>query len=207
LRARDSVVKLKRADLKLQNYIKTWTGKGTQDTQIPDITDADLEHSRPTPEEAQATLQAAQATQDAQVAPLTAPSAGDDAPSDGANAFSNVLVAYYVKQADGRKISDALEKNDIPYRAVRSADPEHENELSNALICGPDTPTQAIKGVALALIDAGVDVKYIGTKTSIKSRQILILNLLRRSRPVDYGNITRDQVIDLSECPSALKNE
>ena len=54
--ARDRVVELKRADLKLQNYIKTWTGEGTQDAQVPDITDADLEHDRPTPEAAQATI-------------------------------------------------------------------------------------------------------------------------------------------------------
>lgn len=72
-RSRDAVVELKRADLKLQNYIKTWTGKGTQDTQMPDITDADLELSRPAPEVAEAALKAAQAALKAAQAALPPP--------------------------------------------------------------------------------------------------------------------------------------
>jgi hypothetical protein len=133
------------------------------------------------------------------------PSARSDASLDTADVFSDVTVAYYVKSADGNRISDAPKKESIPYTKHYYARPKHERALSNALICGPDTPAQAIKKVALALIDAGVDVKYIGINNTYKPKQIVILNLMSK-HTVNYPNITRDQVVALSAFPSELKN-
>jgi hypothetical protein len=144
---------------------------------MPDIPDADLEHARPTPEAAQATLQAAQVSfqavqalqadeatlQAAQALRPDSPSACKDPSLDATDVFSDVAVAYYVKPADRSRISDALKKETIAYTKL-SSDPKHDRGLSNALICGADTPVKAIKKIALALINAGVDIKYIGTK-------------------------------------------
>lgn len=197
--ARDGVVELKRADLKLQNYVKTWTGKGTQDSQMPDITDADLEHDRPTPEVAQATLDAAKAT---------APNGSSARPSvsvDPANALFNITVVYYAKPADSNSISDGLQKDSIKFSKLHSIGAKYERAITNALICGPDTPARAIKKVALALMHAGIGIKYIGKKSRIKSRQILIVSLLKDSHPVNYENLTSKQINALSGCPSELK--
>ena len=133
------------------------------------------------------------------------PSACKDASLDAADVFSDVVVAYYVKPADRNKITDALKKGTIAHTELSSL-PKHERGLSNALICGPGTPAKAIKKVALALIDAGVDIKYIGTNKKYRPRQIRILNLHRYDYTVNYPNITCDQVVALSECPKELKN-
>ncbi|MBD2745712.1 hypothetical protein IC232_03285 [Microvirga sp. BT688] len=133
---------------------------------------------------------------------------GKDPPFTSSVEYSepNILIAYYVKPADGSRITDALEGSSIPYTRMYKIAPGHENVLTNALICGPDTPVDELQRVAFALIDAGVDIKYIGSKSTYKPRQILILNLLNNAYPLNNANITRDQVADLAECPAALKN-
>jgi hypothetical protein len=75
------------------------------------------------------------------------------------------------------------------------------------LRCGPNTPVEAVKKVALALIDAGIDLKYIETKDRINPRQILILNALdEHFSTLNSPNLTRDQITGLSVCPSRLEN-
>jgi len=138
--------------------------------------------------------------------PSNPPSACNDASLDAADVFSDVAVAYYVKPADGSRIANALKKGTIAHTKL-SSDPNHKRGLSNALICGADTPGNAIKKVALALINAGVDIKYIGTNNiKYRPRSISILNLHRYDYTVNYPNITCDQVIALAECPDELKN-
>ena len=137
----------------------------------------------------------------------TATAAPNDNSAGAANLFSTILVSYYEKPADGNRIQDALQHASIPYVKLDHVGPKHERALSNALICGPDTPVEAVKKVALTLISAGVDIKYIGTKSSYKPRQIVILNLLKHRYTVNYANLTPTQVAELSECPSALKNK
>jgi hypothetical protein len=116
------------------------------------------------------------------------------------------LVAYYVKAADRKRVTDALEKNSIEYTKVDYVGPEHAKTLSNALICGPNTRVADLKKVAFSLMDAGVDIKYIGTKSTNKPGQISILNLQRKKYTVNTPNITRKQVNSLTKCPASLKN-
>jgi hypothetical protein len=131
----------------------------------------------------------------------------DVALGQGKDLFSTIHVSYYEKPADGNRIRDALEHASIPYMQRDYIGPKHERALSNALICGPDTPVEAVKKVALTLMSAGVDIKYIGTKKSYEPRQIVILNLLKHRYTVNYPNLTPNQIAGLSECPSALKNK
>src|SRR5262245_22768232 len=140
-------------------------------------------------------------------APFTSKvSYGDAASLETLNLFSDITVWYYKKPADGNRIVDALEEQYIDYETLDEARPGHERDLSNALICGPDTPVEPLKRVALALIDAGVDIKYIGTKHKMHPRKIMIVNLQKDSYTVNYPNLARNQITELSECPSALEN-
>ena len=117
------------------------------------------------------------------------------------------LVAYYVKPADRSRVTSALDGGSLPYTTVAYTGPEHSKTLSNALICGPNTKIADLKRVAFALQDAGVDIKYIGTKSTNKPGQISILNLQRRKLTVNTPNITRAQIEGLSRCPKSLSND
>jgi hypothetical protein len=116
------------------------------------------------------------------------------------------LVAYYAKPADRKRVTDALEKNSIEYTKLDYVGPEHTKALSNALICGPNTRVADLKKVAIALMSAGIDIKYIGTKSTNKPGQISILNLQRKKYTINNPNITRSQVDNLAKCPALLKN-
>ncbi|RUX34636.1 hypothetical protein EOA23_00890 [Mesorhizobium sp. M2A.F.Ca.ET.042.01.1.1] len=116
------------------------------------------------------------------------------------------LVAYYEKPADRKRVIDALEKNSIEYTKLDYVGPEHARALSNALICGPNTRISDLKKVALSLMRAGIDIKYIGTKSTNKPGQISILNLQKKKYTINTPNITRKQINELTSCPSSLKN-
>lgn len=119
----------------------------------------------------------------------------------------NKLVAYYAKPADRNRVTDALEKNSIQYTRVAYIGPEHTKALSNALICGPNTRVADLKRVANALMNVGIDIKYIGTKATNRPGQISILNLQKNKFTINNKNIARKQVSDLVECPKSLKNK
>ncbi|BDV33906.1 hypothetical protein SS37A_14350 [Methylocystis iwaonis] len=137
----------------------------------------------------------------------TSPAPVDNTSLEGASVFSGVTVAYYVKRRDGTKISDVLQQRSIPYTPIYYVAPGHEGTLSNALRCGPDTPVKALKEVAFALMDEGVELKYIETQNDIRPRQILIVNSLNPDfSPMTSPSLTRNQIAALSECPSWLQN-
>ncbi|MER8977911.1 hypothetical protein [Mesorhizobium sp. M0870] len=127
---------------------------------------------------------------------------GEDARPD----TGDKLVAYYEKPADRKRVIDAFEKNSIEYTKLDYVGPEHAKTLSNALICGPNTRIADLKKVALSLMSAGVDIKYIGTKSANKPGQISVLNLQRKKLTINTPNITRKQVNELTTCPASLKN-
>lgn len=113
-------------------------------------------------------------------------------------------VYYYAKPADGVKIMGAFAKNFITYSKLDYVGPQHERTLTNAMICGQNTPIRIVKKVALSLIDAGVDLKYVGTNSSIKQNQILVLNLLNDSYTLNTSNISRGEILGISKCPDKL---
>ncbi|MER9363155.1 hypothetical protein [Mesorhizobium sp. M0500] len=129
------------------------------------------------------------------------PPAEDARPDTG-----DKLVAYYEKPADRKRVIDAFEKNSIEYTKLDYVGPEHAKTLSNALICGPNTRIADLKKVALSLMNSGVDIKYIGTKSTNKPGQISVLNLQRKKLTINTPNITRKQVNELTMCPASLKN-
>lgn len=116
------------------------------------------------------------------------------------------FVQYYAKPADRKRVTDALEKNSIKYTKIPTIDEQHKKALSNALICGPETRITDLKKVAFSLMDAGIDIKYIGTKSTYLPGRISILNLQKNKYTVNYPNINREQVARLKKCPKALQN-
>ncbi|MER8447053.1 hypothetical protein NKH52_28080 [Mesorhizobium sp. M1066] len=127
-------------------------------------------------------------------------------PEDARPDTGDKLVAYYEKPADRKRVIDAFEKNSIEYTKLDYVGLEHTKTLSNALICGPNTRVADLKKVAFSLMRAGVDIKYIGTKSTNKPGQISVLNLQRKKLTINTPNITRKQVNELTTCPAALKN-
>ncbi|QXI00408.1 hypothetical protein HV782_028440 [Pseudomonas monsensis] len=119
---------------------------------------------------------------------------------------SEQLVVYYVKPADRDRVTKALEEKSIKYTKRSYALRRHKEALSNALICGPDTRIQNLRKVALALMEKGIDIKYIGTNRKYKRGTISIINLKRNNYTVNDPNISQKQVKELVECPGELKN-
>ncbi|WP_114947558.1 hypothetical protein [Microvirga calopogonii] len=146
-----------------------------------------------------------EATEAAKAAGLS-PATSQPATTDLRPDTGNKLVAYYVKPADRQRVTDVLEQNSIEYTKVDYVGPEHSKALSNALICGPNTRVSDLKKVALSLISAGIDIKYIGTKSTNKPGQISILKLQRNKYTINNPNITRSQIEQLTKCPASLKN-
>lgn len=116
------------------------------------------------------------------------------------------IAKYYARPADGRIITDALEKNSIKYIKKQYVGKQHSAVLSNALICGPGTRVKDLKKVAISLLNAGVDIKYIGTNSGYQPGQVSILNLQKNKYTANYPNIRREQVEKLKTCPKELKN-
>ncbi len=125
-------------------------------------------------------------------------------PSDGR--FDNVIVAYYQKPADGAKVLSALQQQSIPFSTYRSFE-GHDTLPTNGIRCGPNTPVVSLRKLALTLIDAGVDLKIIDTNQNIHASQLLILNFANEDfSPIDTPSLTREQILNLTECPSYLHN-
>lgn len=119
---------------------------------------------------------------------------------------SNTVIIYYIKTGDGDRVTKALRKNSIKFKTNEYHSPGHENTLTNALVCGPNTDVRDVKRVAFALIDAGVDIKYIGSNSFIAPSSIQILNKRSDFYTLSYRNVSRRQINELSKCPSAFHN-
>ena len=115
-------------------------------------------------------------------------------------------VVYYFKPADRGRVAKALEKKSIKYSLNFFVGPRHKAALSNALICGPNTRGDHLRRVAYALVEGGVDIKFIGTNSGYKAGSISIINLHNKEYTVNYPNITLEQLKNLKKCPVELKN-
>lgn len=126
--------------------------------------------------------------------------------NNGGRATDESLVVYYVKPADRDGVTKALENKSLKYIKKPYVGRLHRASLSNALLCAPGTRVKLLKKVAFALMDEGVDIKYIGTNRKYRHGTVSIVNLQRHKFTVNYPNITRKQVNELRECPKELKN-
>jgi uncharacterized caspase-like protein len=116
--------------------------------------------------------------------------------------YPKTMVYYYRKSADGLKVLDVLNKSDIPFLARRAELPESYE--TDSVGCEPKhTDFNAVKTVALALIDSGFSIRSIYTMSDAYRKPGRIqLNSNRQysSRPP----LTRADVESLKECPKAF---
>ena len=119
-----------------------------------------------------------------------------------------VNVYYYLKDADGTRITNALKINGISFTQLGFC--PSSNLHTNALSCGPQTPVTAVKEVAFTLMDHGIPVKkYIWTWSSVEhTLHIIRFNL--RNREITTRPLTRSQIEAMTICPTgdwdALEN-
>ncbi|MFD0916507.1 caspase domain-containing protein [Pseudahrensia aquimaris] len=121
--------------------------------------------------------------------------------------FDGVELIYYRKTADGRKVSETLERSGIPYSVTRAELPD--KFAVNSLACAPNTPIDAIKTLAIELLKNGVPLKRIlrFRRPSEKPRRIELLSLTKNGRGIaelQSANLTIQQVESLNICPTFL---
>lgn len=147
----------------------------------------------------------------AEVGPFKSLVRGQGLPEDPrANLFTGLDIIYYRKLADGSKVEDALNKRNIPYSATGAELPEKFS--TNTLGCAPDVPIEALKKLALTLIDGGVGLQSIRTfqRPADKRRRIEIFSTTKNGSgviPLDTAPLTREQINQLTSCPRLLLNK
>jgi hypothetical protein len=117
--------------------------------------------------------------------------------------LKNISVVYYLKTADGSKVTDALKHRGISFTQLSSKLPD--SFRTNAIWCGPQTPAVAIKELALTLVDNGIPIQYIERIPSNAENVLYLMSRATlkdkelRSRP-----LSRAQIDALTECPKTL---
>jgi hypothetical protein len=120
--------------------------------------------------------------------------------------FPQVNVRYYRKAGDGLSVVDALTKAEINYTALP---PQLSDRLkTNALYCSPATPIAAVKEVALALMDGGIELTLIQTfrNGAQKGKSIEIVSAVEDFTHVPLAGppVSHAQIAALTSCPRHL---
>lgn len=74
-------------------------------------------------------------------------------------------VIYYQKKADGTRVTDALKSVSFNYDLHKlKSNPYYDRRKlgTNALLCGTATSIDEVKGLAVALLENGVRLQYLG---------------------------------------------
>lgn len=121
--------------------------------------------------------------------------------------FRNLDIRYFRKAADGNRITEAMDKSRVPYSVQRSF--LSESMPTNTIACHPEVPGQALRELALTLINAGVEVRQIRhfVKAEDKRRRIeIVATGYDNNTPITSAPLRREQVYNLTECPALLRN-
>ena len=113
-------------------------------------------------------------------------------------------VYYYLKTADGTKVTDALKAKYISFTQVASVLPDRLH--SNTILCGRNVNVKAIKALAIALIDGGVPLQVIRVPPKNPNSSSLAV----ASIPSLNGNdmvskpLSRSQIQAITACPQTV---
>lgn len=117
-------------------------------------------------------------------------------------ALKSVRLVYWEKAADGGIVLTALSKHGLNVDVRKSGTfngADFARDLSDTIACTPDVPVEAIKELALLLIDGGVQIKAI---SKMDPRYSTMTNRLTvESTKVQGGALSRSQVAGLVGCP------
>ena len=116
--------------------------------------------------------------------------------------FHDVPVRYYLKSADGVSVTNALKRRGISFTQIASVLPDSLH--SNAIYCGPQTPANAIKELALALIESGIPIRSIARAP--RGGIAMTLYVASRSdghgHEVEFPPLNRSQLDAIDGCPA-----
>jgi len=126
-----------------------------------------------------------------------------------AGRFPNVQVYYYRKAGDDLNVIKALSSAHIPYTAMPPQLPDRLK--TNSVFCGPSTPIEAVKEVAYALMDKGIEIELIHefykNKANKKNRIEIVSTVDAVTlKPINGKKFTRSDVDALSSCPKSPSN-
>lgn len=115
------------------------------------------------------------------------------------------FVFFFEKDRDRSKIEQTLTDNNIPFLVKESILPS--SGKINGLACHPDAPAGAIKTVARALIQNGVDIRIIDQATRQLDQRRKIIQVLQfkrvdETRRPDLRPLTLSDLDVLDKCPN-----
>jgi hypothetical protein len=141
----------------------------------------------------------------AQVLGLIQPVPGQTSPVAANRKLAGIAVSYYLKSADGTRVSDALRGKGISFSLLNSFLPD--SLQTNAIMCGRGTPVEAIKELALALTDADISVRSI-VRIRSDTANVLYLAAFRdnQKRPLRSPPLSRNQIDQISTCPPTFES-
>lgn len=115
-----------------------------------------------------------------------------------------VPIVYYLKQADGSTVTEALKRRGISFTQVAAVLPE--TMRTNAIFCAPGTPAAAIQELALALTDGGVPVQSIERVRRRDSRTTNALFVISRRgaelNALVSSPLSKSQIKSILACPT-----
>jgi hypothetical protein len=114
-----------------------------------------------------------------------------------------VPIVYYLKPADGSSVTEALKRRGISFTQLAAVLPEPVR--TNAIFCAPGTPAEAIRELALALIDGGIPVAAIERVRRKESQTTNALFVISRvgaeRRAIISTPLSKAQIASITECP------
>ncbi len=120
-----------------------------------------------------------------------------------------ITVCYFRKDADGTRVIDALAGARIPF----DAPPARLTSLrsgaapaTNMIACGQDVPGAAVRAAALALHDAGVQIRGVAQLQEGAARRRNELQILTSGQRANRPPLTREQLAAIESCPVNLSN-
>ena len=115
--------------------------------------------------------------------------------------LQDVSVFYYLKAADGIRVTNALKRRGISFTQVAAKLPESLH--SNAVYCGPQTPANAIKELALTLVESGIPVRSIARapKGGIPRTLYVASRSDGHGHEVEFPPLSKSQIDAIDGCP------
>ena len=105
-------------------------------------------------------------------------------------------------------VLDALNEAQVPFVETRALLPDHFPV--NAIACGPDTPVEALKTLALVLLDHDIPIRVMlqyGDPSRLKG-DLEIISLTKGGRgreTLDSPPLSREDISNLTACPRWLQ--
>jgi hypothetical protein len=123
--------------------------------------------------------------------------------ADTASLFDGLRVYYDRKTRDQRRVLNALDALDVSYYAGPA---QLDASRTNMLECHPNLSGEALRTLALALMENGVEIRRIARFERDRYMRRNRIEVSSDATAMGLPPLTREQVIALNECPEDLHN-